>query len=100
MRSFFPLSSFLLLEATALAIRFFDIGVMIFFRIVGFLMKKYGLSLPLSLAFILGPMFEDHFRRSLVLSFGSFNIFFESPYPPFFLGLAILLLAFSAFSGV
>jgi len=71
---------------------------MIFFGIVGFLMKKYGYeSAPLVLAFILGPMFEDHFRRSLVLSFGSFGIFFERPISAVFLVLAILLLLISIF---
>ena len=69
---------------------------MIFFGIVGFLMKKYSYeSAPLILAFILGPMFEDHFRRSLVLSYGSFGIFFERPISAVFLVLAILLLFIS-----
>jgi putative tricarboxylic transport membrane protein len=59
-------------------------------------MKKYGYeSAPLVLAFILGPMFEDHFRRSLVLSFGSFGIFFERPISAAFLGVAVLLLLIS-----
>jgi len=40
-------------------------------------------------------MFEEHFRRSLVLSFGSFAIFFERPISAAFLGMAILLLAVS-----
>jgi putative tricarboxylic transport membrane protein len=40
-------------------------------------------------------MFEEHFRRSLVLSFGSFRIFFERPISAIFLGLAILLLFLS-----
>jgi putative tricarboxylic transport membrane protein len=94
---FFPIIFlFCLLGSYSLGNTVFDIGVMIFFGIVGFLMKKFGFeSAPLVLAFILGPMFEDHFRRSLVLSFGSFNIFFERPISAVFLGLAILLLAFS-----
>jgi putative tricarboxylic transport membrane protein len=69
---------------------------MIFFGVVGFLMKKFEYdSAPLVLAFILGPMFEEHFRRSLVLSFGSFRIFFERPISAVFLALAVLLLFFA-----
>ena len=96
---FFPIIFlFCLLGSYSLGNTVFDVGVMIFFGIVGFLMKKYGYeSAPLVLAFILGPMFEDHFRRSLVLSFGSFNIFFERPISAVFLGLAILLLFISVF---
>jgi putative tricarboxylic transport membrane protein len=70
--------------------------VMIFFGIVGFLLKKFAYdATPLILAFILGPMFEEHFRRSLVLSFGSFGIFFERPISAIFLVLAFVVLAFS-----
>jgi putative tricarboxylic transport membrane protein len=94
---FFPIIFlFCLLGSYCIGNTVFDIGVMIFFGIIGFLMKKYAYeSTPLILAFILGPMFEENFRRSLVLSFGSFSIFFESPISATFLVLAIVLLAFS-----
>ncbi len=94
---FFPVIFFFcLLGSYCIGNTVFDIGVMIFFGIVGFLMKKFAYeSTPLILAFILGPMFEEHFRRSLVLSFGSFGIFFERPISATFLVLAIVLLAFS-----
>jgi putative tricarboxylic transport membrane protein len=94
---FFPIIFlFCLLGSYCIGYTVFDIGVMILFGIVGFLMKKYAYeSTPLILAFILGPMFEEHFRRSLVLSFGSFSIFFERPISATFLVLAIVLLTFS-----
>ncbi|HSR11324.1 MAG TPA: tripartite tricarboxylate transporter permease [Thermodesulfobacteriota bacterium] len=94
---FFPIIFiFCLLGSYSIGNTVFDIGVMIVFGIFGFIMKKYGYeSTPLILAFILGPMFEDHFRRTLVLSFGSFGIFFERPISAVFLGLAILLLGAS-----
>ncbi len=94
---FFPIIFlFCLLGSYCIGYTVFDIGVMIVFGILGFLMKKYAYeSTPLILAFILGPMFEEHFRRSLVLSFGSFRIFFERPISAIFLLLAIVLLAFS-----
>ena len=57
-----------------------DIGVMIFFGILGFLMKKFEYEpAPLVLAYILGPLFEDNLRRSLNISGGDFSIFFTRP---------------------
>jgi putative tricarboxylic transport membrane protein len=94
---FFPIILvFCLLGSYCIGSTIFDIGVMIFFGIVGFLMKKFAYeSTPLILAYILGPMFEEHFRRSLVLSFGSFRIFFERPISATFLVLATVMLTFS-----
>jgi putative tricarboxylic transport membrane protein len=94
---FFPIIFlFCLLGSYCIGYTVFDIGVMIFFGIVGFLLKKFAYdATPLILAFILGPMFEEHFRRSLVLSFGSFGIFFERPISAIFLVLAFVVLAFS-----
>jgi putative tricarboxylic transport membrane protein len=94
---FFPIIFlFCLLGSYCIGYTVFDIGVMIFFGIVGFLLKKFAYdATPLILAFILGPMFEEHFRRSLVLSFGSFGIFFERPISVIFLVLAVAVLAFS-----
>ena len=84
---------FCLLGAYAVRNNVFDIGMMIFFGIVGFFMRKFGYeTAPFILAFILGPMFEEHFRRSLILSYGSFFIFIERPISAIFLGVGIFLL--------
>jgi putative tricarboxylic transport membrane protein len=57
-----------------------DIFVMIFFGIVGYLMKKLRYEAPpLVLAFVLGPMMERNLRQSLIISDGSFSIFFMHP---------------------
>ena len=75
-----------------------DIGVMIFFGILGFLMKKFEYEpAPLVLAYILGPLFEDNLRRSLNISGGSFSIFFTRPISFTFmmLGILVLVLPFS-----
>ncbi len=83
---------FCLLGVYSLTNTVFDIGVMIFFGVVGFLMKKFRYdATPLILAFVLGPMLEDNFRRSLIVSGGSFWIFFERPIAAVFLIGAILL---------
>jgi TctA family transporter len=45
-------------------------------------------SAPLLLGFILGPLMEEHFRRSLLLSNGDFAIFYQRP-----LSIAMLTIA-------
>jgi putative tricarboxylic transport membrane protein len=94
---FFPvILLFCLLGSYCVGTTIFDIGVMILFGIIGFLMKKFAYeSTPLILAYILGPMFEENFRRSLVLSFGSFRIFIERPISAVFLASATILLIIS-----
>lgn len=58
----------------------FDIFLIIGFGILGFLMKKAGFSPgPLVLAFVLGQLIETNFRRSMVLSNGSLDVFVGSP---------------------
>ena len=47
---------------------------------------------PIVLALILGPMFESNLRRSLLLSKGSFSIFFTRPISLFFILLAVISL--------
>lgn len=58
----------------------FDVWVALAFGVLGYLMKKLGFEpAPLALAFVLGPLLESNFRRSLLLSDGSFGIFLQSP---------------------
>jgi putative tricarboxylic transport membrane protein len=55
-------------------------AAMLAFGILGYLMRKYGYEgAPMVLAFVLGPMFENSLRQSLLLSDGSFSIFFTRP---------------------
>ena len=74
-----------------------DIGVMIFFGILGFLMRKFDYEpAPLVLAYILGPLFEDNLRRSLNISGGNFTVFFTRPISLVFIlfGFLVVLLPF------
>jgi TctA family transporter len=58
----------------------FDVLVMLAFGVVGFILKKLDAEpAPLVLAFIIGPMIEENFRRSLTFSRGEFAIFVERP---------------------
>ncbi|MDS2173522.1 tripartite tricarboxylate transporter permease [Nesterenkonia sp. CL21] len=69
----------------------FDVLLAVIFGIVGYVLRTFNFGLgPFVLGFILGPLLEEHFRRSMVLSDGSFMIFLTRPIP---LVLMSLLLA-------
>jgi putative tricarboxylic transport membrane protein len=74
----------------------FDVGIMILFGVVGYLMVKFGYEpAPLVLAFVLTPLLENAFKQSLILSKGSVGIFFARPISAVCLIVAIVLLASS-----
>ena len=57
-----------------------DIFIMIFFGIVGFILRKYGYEeAPLLLALVLGPLLEQAFFQSLIISGGHLSIFIMRP---------------------
>jgi putative tricarboxylic transport membrane protein len=71
----------------------FDLYVMLFFGVVGWIMRKFGYEgAPLILAYVLGPMLENALRQSLLISQGSFLIFVTRPISATALGFAFLLL--------
>ncbi|MBP1708645.1 MAG: hypothetical protein H6Q40_434, partial [Deltaproteobacteria bacterium] len=75
-----------------------DVIVLWFFGLVGFFAKKFEYEpAPFVLAFVLGPMIETALRRSLIMSDGSFWIFFQRPISAVFLSVAILALAVPLF---
>jgi putative tricarboxylic transport membrane protein len=58
-----------------------DVWLMVVFGIVGYLMRKLDYPLaPAVLAIVLGPLAEPALRQSLIISDGSFAIFFNRPY--------------------
>lgn len=70
-----------------------DVMIMITFGIIGYLLSNFQFEIPpLILGFILGPMFEMEFRRSLSLSRGSFLIFLNRPISVFFILVALVVL--------
>jgi len=57
-----------------------DIFITAAFGLLGYMFLRLSLDpAPLMLGFILGPMLEENFRRSLLLSRGSFSIFVTRP---------------------
>ena len=57
-----------------------DVWIMLFFGVLGYLLKKFNFPIaPLLIGFILSPLFEKNFRRALILSNGNWGVFFSSP---------------------
>ena len=58
----------------------FDVGVMFAVGWVGYVMLRLNVpAAPFLIAFILGPLLEDNFRQSMLMSGGSGDILFRSP---------------------
>jgi len=89
-----------LLGAFALRGNIMDVWVAIAFGVVGFVLEKFSYPVaPLLLALILGPMAEENFRRSLILSDGSYLAFLTHPLCATILGLAVLSLLYGTWRG-
>jgi len=79
-----------LIGAYTIADRMLDVYLALGFGVIGYVFKKLDYPIaPLILAMVLGDKMEDAFRQSMLLSQGSFAIFFSN-------GLVITLMALSA----
>ena len=57
----------------------FDVLVMVLMGIVGLFMLRLDVpAAPFLIAYILGPLLEDNFRQALLLSEGTYGIFFRN----------------------
>lgn len=80
---------FSFIGAYSVRFKLFDVGVAIFFGLVGWLFKKIEIpTTPLILCLILGTIFETSLRQSLNMSHGSLAIFFTRP-----ISLALIVVA-------
>jgi putative tricarboxylic transport membrane protein len=76
-----------------------DMYIMILFGVVGYLMNKFDYEpVPLILALVLGPMMENAFRRTMILSDGSFLVFFTRPISGVLLALVLFMLVSPIFT--
>ncbi|MBA2273734.1 MAG: tripartite tricarboxylate transporter permease [Actinobacteria bacterium] len=79
----------------------FDVWLLVLFGLLGYVMRKTGFpAAPLVLAFVLGPLFEQAVRRSLVLSQGDLSIFVTRPWAVVFLVCTALLTLGPTVTGV
>jgi putative tricarboxylic transport membrane protein len=83
---------FCLIGAYSINNSYFDILVMLFFGILGYLFRKLEYEpAPLILAFILGRLIEKTFRQSMSMSDGSFSIFWERPIAGFCIAATVII---------
>jgi len=80
----------------ALSQRIFDIYIMVFFGLVGFILRqmKYPMA-PLVLGIILGDLLDKSLRRGLTLSDGDLMPFFTRPVSAIFVALIVLSILFN-----
>lgn len=75
----------------------FDVGVMLVFGLVGYVMRKTAFPMaPVALTLVLGPYFEQSLRQSLVLSQGDYAVFFRSTVSTALVGTAMSVLGLLA----
>ncbi|TJZ90918.1 hypothetical protein FA743_13500 [Paracoccus gahaiensis] len=82
-----------LIGAYASSNSIFPVFIMTAFGIIGYVLRKAKIPLaPIILALVLGDMMETNFRRAMVISRGSYDIFYTHP-----LTLVLLVVAVLAF---
>ena len=68
----------------------FDVYITFAFGVLGYVLRKFKFPMPpIVLAMVLGYLIESNFRTALVMSQGSYSIFFESPMSLVFIILSI-----------
>ena len=79
--------------------RIFDCWALIFFGLVGYLLRKGNFpTTPLILGFVLGSIMELNFRRALSYSNGNYLEFITHPISGVFLAIALFSLIFNLYT--
>lgn len=79
----------------------FDLWIVAGFGILGYVMKLTDFPAPpLLVGFVLGPLLEEHFRRSMLLARGNPEIFINRPISATIMALSLLLFVWSVYASV
>src|SRR5215467_11977046 len=71
----------------------FQVGETAVIGILGYVLLRLGFHpAPILLGFVLGPRFEENFRRAMLISRGDIGVFVERPISAVFIGLCVLLI--------
>jgi TctA family transporter len=71
----------------------FQVGETLVIGVFGYILLRLDFHpAPILLGFVLGPRFEENFRRSLLISRGDLTTFVERPISAFFLLICVLLI--------
>lgn len=72
---------------------FFQVGEVAVLGVFGYILLRLGFHpAPILLGFVLGPRFEENFRRAMLLSGGDPTTFVERPISAIFIALCSILL--------
>jgi putative tricarboxylic transport membrane protein len=78
--------------AYAISSRTFDIGVMVVFGLIGFILRQMDYPMaPLILGLILGDLLDKNLRRALTLGNGDLSLFFNGPINLILIGLILFV---------
>lgn len=101
-RILFPLIlAFVVVGAYSLNGSFFDVGAVMGFGVLGYVMKKLDFPLaPFVITMILTPFLERGLRQSLEMTNGDFTIFLTRPFTVTVLAMAAIIVISSAFGGM
>jgi TctA family transporter len=78
-----------------------DVFAIAFLGVLGYVLIKFGCEpAPLLLGFVLGPLLENHLRRSLIISRGDPMIFIERPVSAILLAAAVAAMALAVLPAV
>lgn len=71
---------FCIMGSFALNNRVFDIGILIVFGIIGYLLTRCKVPLsPIIMGFLMGPLLEKNFRRAIISASGNFTDILDRP---------------------
>jgi TctA family transporter len=71
----------------------FQVGETLVIGVAGYILLRLDFHpAPVLLGFVLGPRFEENFRRSLLISRGDLMTFVERPISAFFLTVCVVLI--------
>jgi TctA family transporter len=72
---------------------FFQVGEVVCIGLFGYILLRLGFHpAPILLGFVLGPRFEENFRRAMLISRGDIAVFVERPISAVFITLCAILI--------
>jgi putative tricarboxylic transport membrane protein len=79
----------------------FEVGEVLVFGVAGAIFATFDFHVaPILLGYVLGPMVEEDFRRSLLLSHGDLSVFVQHPISAGFIAVSTLLIALQVLFGI
>jgi TctA family transporter len=71
----------------------FQVGETLFIGLAGYVLLLLGFHpAPVLLGFVLGPRFEENFRRAMLIARGDLTVFIQRPISAVFIGLCVVLI--------